>query len=118
MHGPATLNSRTVFTRCNLFAAPASMTAPANELARSKSPGSQVSSLTGARADLPVLKVCSTLYGRATVERKATPRPAQEGLQAGMSSPEIEPDREARRDQARAPFLNKVSPGAGFLADG
>jgi len=58
------------------------------------------------------------LYGRATVERKATPRPAQEGLQAGMPSPEIEADREARRDQTRAPFLNKVSPGAGFLADG
>jgi hypothetical protein len=35
-----------------------------------------------------------------------------------MPSPEIEPDREARRDQVRAPFLNKVSPGAGFLADG
>jgi hypothetical protein len=63
-------------------------------------------------------KFVRTLYGRATVERKATPRPAQEGLQAGMPSPEIEPDREARRDQARAPFLNKVSPGAGFLADG
>jgi hypothetical protein len=28
--------------------------------------------------------------GRATVERKATPRPAQEGLQAGMPSPKIE----------------------------